>query len=481
MNVDYFKSALLHHSKGNWNKAKEIYEHILKTNPNDYSVLQNYGPLLCQLKEFKLAKNVFEKSLKIKPKDPLLLYNYGKFYQDQKLFENAIKLYKKSQELHPQNNLSMYNIGNIYFSQNNLDLAISAYKECIKYNPKNFLALNNLANSYKNNGSFDEAVNSYKSSIQIKNDNPDVHVNYSTQLLMLENFKEGFREYEWRKKSKSFLDYINYEKLNLKSKVWDGEQLQNKKLLVISEQGIGDLVQFTRYLYEIKRQYGSKIIIYLKSKKFSHFFDKKVFKIISDGDSIPEHEYHIHLLSILEVFNKKNNLFINPVNFFQKNYEVERKWIKKLKKYSGIKIGINCNTSLLKKNIPIKMFIELASKFKFNFIMLQKEFDIKQIKEFKNILYFEEMDTSEHAFIDSIEIIKQLDLVITADTSIAHLAATLGVKTWIPLPFVSDWRWFLKKNKTKWYDNVTLFRSKKSDDWDSSFKEIKDQLDKSFN
>ena len=65
MNVDYFKSALLHHSKGNWNKAKEIYEHILKTNPNDYSVLQNYGPLLCQLKEFKLAKNVFEKSLKI--------------------------------------------------------------------------------------------------------------------------------------------------------------------------------------------------------------------------------------------------------------------------------------------------------------------------------------------------------------------------------------------------------------------------------
>ena len=94
MNVDYFKSALLHHSKGNWNKAKEIYEHILKSNPNNYSVLQNYGPLLSQLKEYKLAKNVFEKSLKIKPKDPLLLYNYAKFYHDQRIFEKAITLYK---------------------------------------------------------------------------------------------------------------------------------------------------------------------------------------------------------------------------------------------------------------------------------------------------------------------------------------------------------------------------------------------------
>ena len=83
----------LHHSKGNWNKAREIYEHILKTNPNNYSVLQNYGPLLSQLKEFALAKNVFE-SLKLNPKDPLLLYNYARFYHDQKIFDKAIKFIK---------------------------------------------------------------------------------------------------------------------------------------------------------------------------------------------------------------------------------------------------------------------------------------------------------------------------------------------------------------------------------------------------
>ena len=358
--------------------------------------------------------------------------------------------------------------------------AIQFFNLAIKNDPKNVAALNNLANSYKNIGSFDQAVNSYKSSIQVKNDNPDVHVNYSTQLLMLEKFNEGFKEYEWRKKSKSFLDYINYEKLNLTSKVWDGEQLQNKKLLVISEQGIGDLIQFTRYLYEIKKKYSAKIIIYLKSKKFSHFFSQNSFSTIFEGDNIPQHDYHIHLLSILKVFYKKNNLFVRPVNFFQKNIKVEKKWIENLKKYNGIKIGINCKTSLLKKNIPIQFFIDLAKINKFYFIVLQKEFDFNATKKFKNILYFDDMDISKDAFIDSIEIIKKLDLIITADTSIAHLSATLGKETWIPLPFISDWRWFLDNKNTKWYENVTLYKSKKADDWTDVFKDIHLDLKKKF-
>ena len=475
MSINYFKSALLHHSKGNWNKAKEIYEHILKTEPNNYLVLQNYGPLLCQLREYKLAKNIFEKSLKIKPQDPLLLYNYGKFYHDQKLFDQAIMFYKKSFKIEPKNNFSMYNIGNIYFALNKLDLAISAYRDSLKINPKNFLAHNNLANALKNTGNFKEAIQYYKSSLKLKKDYPDIHINYATQLLMLEDFEEGFEEYEWRKKSKSFLDYINYNKLNLKSKEWRGENLQDKKLLVISEQGIGDLIQFTRYLFELKKE-KVKIIIYLKSKKFSHFFGNKIFDIVFESKDIPDHDYHVHLLSILKIFNKKNKLFINPVNFFQKNEKTQIKWNKLLLSHPGIKIGINCNTSLAKKNIPIKFFVNLASVFNFKFIMLQKNFSSEKVKNSKNILFFHEMDSSNDAFLDSIEIIKQLDLVITSDTSIAHLSATLGIKTWIVLPFVSDWRWFQDKKKTKWYKNVTLYKSKKLDDWDQPFEEIKVDL-----
>ena len=117
------------------------------------------------------------------------------------------------------------------------------------------------------------------------------------------------------KKSKTFLDYVNYQKLNLKSKVWQGENLENKKLLVITEQGIGDLIQFVRYLYKIK-EYNVEMFLSQKQKIFS-FLETEKFKIISEEDKIPDHDFHNHLLSLLGIFNKKNQLFYKTVNFLK--------------------------------------------------------------------------------------------------------------------------------------------------------------------
>ena len=480
MTENIFKTAVLHHSKGNFSKAKEIYESLLKTSPNNLAVLQNYGTLLSQIKEYKKAEDIFKKCLKIKPDDHLLLYNYGKCFHDQKIFEKAIKFYTESFKIEPKKNLSMYNIGNIYFSKGEFENAISAFKKSIEVNPENFLAHNNLGLSYKNIRNFDAALKSHKNAIEKNKDYVDGHVNYGTQLLMLEQFQEGFREYEWRKKSKSFSDYVNYTKLNLKSKLWEGQNLNNKRLLVIAEQGIGDLIQFSRYLFLIKKKYNVEIILYIKSKKFSHFFDQKKFKIVSQGDKIPNHDYHNHMISLLKFFLKENNLFCKPVNLFQKNEKAEKKWNERIKKYTGIKIGINSLTShLVRKNIPMKYFFKLASNFDCNFIVMQKEVkedELKEISKKKNILYFPDTDSSEQAFVDSIEIIKHLDLVITADTAMAHLSATMGKKTWILLPFLADWRWFLDESNSKWYENFTLFRSKKIDNWDSPFKTIEGDL-----
>ena len=140
------------------------------------------------------------------------------------------------------------------------------------------------------------------------------------------------------------------------------------------------------------------------------------------------------MLSLLGIFNKKNQLFYNTVNFFKNNKNTEEKWTKKLEKYKGFKIGINAYTSLQKKNIPFSYFIKLSSIYKCNFFLIQKkpsDNDLKQISGRKNIICFPDIDESEKPFLDSIEIIKQMDLVITADTSTAHLSATLGKKTWI--------------------------------------------------
>ena len=122
-------------------------------------------------------------------------------------------------------------------------------------------------------------------------------------------------------------------------------------------------------------------------------------------------------------------------------------------------------THLYKKNIPFSYFVKLSSIYEANFFLIQKkpsDNDLKEISVRKNIICFPDIDESEKPFLDSIEIIKQMDLVITADTSTAHLSATLGKKTWIILPFLSDWRWFLKSLKATGIKTLNFLGQKKS-------------------
>ena len=326
MEENYFKAAISHHRNGNWNKAKEIYEHILKSDRDNFLVLQNYGTVLSQLKQYKLAKNIFEKCLKINSKDSLLLYNYAKFLQDQKIFSEAIKFYEKSFKENPKNNLSLYNIGNIYLQESKFIDAINYFKKSIDTNPKNFYAYNNIGLAYKKMGNFNEAIKYYKSAIDINNNYVDGHTNYATMLLTMNKLELGFEEYEWRKKSKVFSDYLNYKDLSIKSPIWNGEKISGQKILILSEQGIGDLIQFSRYLFVLRDEYNCKVILRLK-QNLSHFFkEERDIKIISEEDKILEHNFHNHLASLPGIIYKKNKKFPKTVKFIKENQKLDEKW-----------------------------------------------------------------------------------------------------------------------------------------------------------
>ena len=133
--------------------------------------------------------------------------------------------------------------------------------------------------------------------------------------------------------------------------------------------------------------------------------------------------------------------------------------------------------------IPIETFKTLTELKNINFFIIQRDFqknNLNIINQFKNVNYFETLDKTVNPFEDTIGIIKNMDLIITADTSIAHLSATLEKKTWIALPFICDWRWFLSQEKSIWYEHVNLYRQKINGNWDEVFCEIKNDLKKFF-
>tara|TARA_S200000501_G_scaffold326203_1_gene324572 strand:- start:96 stop:1550 length:1455 start_codon:yes stop_codon:yes gene_type:complete len=482
MDINYFKVALSHHSKGNWNKAQEIYQHLLKEDPNNYVVLQNYGPLLAQLREYKLAKDVFIKCLKIKPNDSLLLYNYGKFFHDQKNYEKAIEYYNKSFENNPKNAMSQYNIGNIYFAQKKFGNAIEKFKKAASINPAHSFAYNNIGLAFKKLGNFNEALKFYKKAIDTNKDFIDGHINYGTLLLLTNKLELGFKEYEWRKKSKTFSDYLNYSKLNIKSPVWLGQNLERKTILIFSEQGIGDLIQFSRYLFALKETFSCNVILRLK-QNLAHLFDDSI-EIITENDKIPNHDFHNHLASLPGIFYKKNKNFPKTINFIKENKDINLKWKEILNKYKGIKVGINSTASSATTGdriIPIEEFRKLTNLKNINFFVIQKDFNknnIKIINQNLNVNYFEELDKFGKPFQDTIGLVKNLDLIITADTSLGHLSATLGKPTWIALSFINDWRWFQDEKKSVWYETVKLFKQKKIGNWGQVFELIYKDLEK---
>ena len=297
--------------------------------------------------------------------------------------------------------------------------------------------------------------------------------------MLKNNYKDGFYNYEWRLKEKTKKEY-RYN--NLIKPQWKGEDLDHKVILIISEQGLGDIIQFSRYIFDLKNRYNVKII-FQTHKKLFHIFENKGLNLISKIDILPYHDYFIYLLSLPKLYFELNKELLGEISYIGSNKKNYNKWKNILTKFKSPLVGINwCGSQKVgkkDKSIPFDIIKSLFKLPNIEFLSLQKEEgekDLVNYKSNKNFYNFSNIIDKKNYFEDTVEIIKFLDLVITNDTSVAHLSATLGLKTWILLEKNPDWRWFLKNNKSPWYKSVRLFRQKKRGDWDNLVKEIKIEL-----
>ena len=254
--------------------------------------------------------------------------------------------------------------------------------------------------------------------------------------------------------------------------------------IIISEQGSGDTIQFARYAYELSDFYKTNVF-FLVDKKIIHLFDQKKLKIIAKGDEIPKYDYYSFLQSLPKYYYQRKKNLLGQYNFISKNQKIFNKWKAKLSEHSLPKIGINWQGNENYKydgfrSIPLNKFNILLNISDLDFISIQKGEGEKQIKELKFIDKLHNfspiIDNGQNSFEDTIEIIRNLDLVITTCTSIAHLSSTIGTKTWILLSYNADWRWFTNTNSSPWYKNTLLFRQDKLNDWESVFEKVKQKL-----
>lgn len=460
----------------NYNSAIELYEKVLVMNSNHAEALNNLGVIYTKLKQYEKAEAAYKKIISLSPGNSEAVFNLGCCYQNKNDFDHAIELYKKAFEISPETKGALINIGNILNRQGKLSESKEYYNKALLNDVNKAITFTNLGVAKLEQSSFDEAIEFFNLALEANPEQAETHYNKSHALLLNGNFKEGFDEYEWRIKRK---DFILKE---LKKPFLSNQSVEGKRILVHDEQGLGDSIQFVRYLAPLKKA-GAYVIYECDSRLLSifhnlPFIDEIYFRNQLSEDEI-DYDYHIPLLSLPKYFNTALETIPCEVPYIKADEALSGEWKKVIGIHPLYKVGIVWagnpkHTGDKKRSCPLNEFSPIFSVEGIRIYSLQMNFGLEQIQECKLPLI--DLAPYINSFADTAAAIDNLDLIITVDTSTAHLAGAMGKKAWLIIPHLPDWRWLLDRDDSPWYPSMKIFRQDTPGSWAAVFSKITVQL-----
>ena len=471
---------------GKYDLAEKILNSILENDPTFISAYLTLALIHEEKGNIEDAITCYEAIIGLNSKELVAYLNLASLYKKDKNYLKAIKIYQKAIINIPNNHYILSNLGNLFYSQHKYEDAIICHQRAIKVKPSSNIVYFNYANTLINAQKFDDAENMYKKSIELNPSFTKAHVNLGAALLTQEKFKEGFKEYEHRIHDDSNLT----ELVKSNKPIWQGENIEGKTILVSSENGLGNTLQFSRYL-ETLSQLNCKIIFRCPDS-IHHLFEDFDFldQLVSLDEVFDNYNYWIPLQNLIPILTPDLKNYCPTPTSIKVNDSKIFEWETLMGVNNKVKIGLHWQGNKQKprdqqNSIELNYYKDIIQNKKASFISLQKGSAQGQIKKnnfSKEIINYGPMlDLGAKKFIDTAAIIKYLDLVITTDNAIAHLAGSLGTQTWLLLPHVSDWRWFNSKDDTLWYENFRIYRQENPGDWKSVLSEVKNDLDNLIN
>ena len=460
------------HLQGNISKAAIYYQQLINQECNDHRVFSNYGIILRANGNLQNAEIFTRKAIELNHNFADAHSNLGSILRDLGQLEEAELFIRKAIELKPDYAMAHSNLGTILNDFGNFADAEVSLRKAIELNPNCAEFYSNLGILLRNLGNLQEAEISQRKAIELNPNFADAYSNLAYLQLLQGDYQSGLKNYEFRFKKKTPLPLHGSPSIR---KVDDIDIAKGEKLLVVSEQGLGDTLQYMRYIPYLRSQ-GFDVSFCALTKLHTLIkasgIDKNPLKPeqanqLSEGKWIP-------LLSL------PRYLAINPTNpivsqpYIHSTDELREKWKNIISKEKKAIIGLNWqgNKKIEKtyqgRSIPLEQFSILADNNEITMLSLQKGFGSEQFNHcsFKN--KFVECQPQIDAtwdFLENAAIIENCDLIITCDTSIAHLAGGMGKKVWLLLKDIPFWTWGLKEKHTFWYPSMRLFRQKERNDW----------------
>jgi tetratricopeptide (TPR) repeat protein len=360
---------------------------------------------------------------------------------------------------------------------NRYEEALACFERAIGLDPACGLAHHNRASALMQMQRFQSALQAYDHSSALMPNEPDPLFAKGVCLLLLGRFDDGWGLYESRL---SGLRSLPIRAMNSNVPRWHGEAIQDKKLLVRWEQGLGDTIQFCRYLQSLANM-GASIIFEVQPalRRLLRSLPAGI-RLITDAATGEGADYFCPLLSVPGIIDPRLQRLPLKVPYLAAEPERIQRWRRRLGN-AGFKIGVCWQGSRRRldvgRSFPLDILVDaLADLPEVRLISLQKHDGLEQLREScaqRMEALGEDYDAGPEAFVDAAAVIRNLDLVITSDTAIAHLAGALGCQAWVALRQVPDWRWRLTSEATAWYPTLRLFRQSSPGDWAGVFQGIR--------
>ncbi|TAF63693.1 MAG: tetratricopeptide repeat protein [Oscillatoriales cyanobacterium] len=469
----YNNLGILHQSQGHIAEAVSCFQKAIALNPLYVKALNNLGSILQQQGEFSSAIAYFQQALFATSNYVPALINLGVAMEAKGQPEEAKRFYQQCIYLEPDNPQGYYYLGNLYLKIHEFASAINNLETALVLQPDSVESLNNLGSALEGIGDIPKAIASYERALKLDAKCGKAHFNLSLALLLQGDFERGFAEYEWRWETEQGKQL---EWFPLAQPVWDGSDLAGKTILLRCEQGFGDAIHFVRYA-SILQQKGAKVVVscYPELKRlFQTIYG--IEQVVVKVEELPEFQLQAPLMSLPYILG--TNLENIPANIPYLSPPADGNF--SLDSNPNLKIGIVWagSSEHLKdfmRSTDLSYFLKLLDIPGVSFYSLHKELSAGD-RTLLNQIPVTDLSDNLKDFADTAAVIAQLDLVISVDTAVAHLAGALGKPVWILLSFVPDWRWMLNREDSPWYPTARLFRQQKPGDWEGVFDRLKTAL-----
>jgi tetratricopeptide (TPR) repeat protein len=512
MPVENLDAAIKLHDAGKLVEAERLYRLVLQADPRQSRAWHNLGMIARDCRQLEAAIELMSRAIVLDGAQPMYHNNLGGVLQLQSRSADAaasyrraialapdfaeaycnlgsackdlgrtaeaIEHYVRSIELNPNLAEAHFNLGVIRQSEGQYDEAIRCYENATRLKRGYWQALNNLGTVYKLQGQFSEAMACYQSALSCDGDVAEAHRNRALLRLMLGDYEQGWPEYEWRWRVRGA------PRVDFAQPRWDGQPMPGKTLLLRAEQGLGDAIQFVRYAPLARERSGARVLLQCPSSLRELLKDiEGVDRLVVDPGEEP-FDCYVPLLSVPAVFSTRVDTVPAKIPYLFAQPQRVARWRAELASYSGLKIGIAWQgnpgyAADAQRSVPLASLAPLAACPGVQLFSLQKCHGCEQLAPLAEKLRIVDLGPSldiDAPFVDTAAVMMNLDLVVTSDTAIAHLAGALGVKVWVALPWVADWRWLTERRDSPWYPTMRLFRQTRMGQWSEVFNRISNEV-----